>query len=76
MSSDTTGHIIVWDVVAGNPRAVLQEGSKPVLGKEAVVGVILTWLHWIPKVFAVACLTVLSRVNMKVLSGRKSDRYD
>jgi hypothetical protein len=33
VSSDTTGHIIVWDVVVGNPRAVLQEGNKPILGK-------------------------------------------
>jgi hypothetical protein len=23
----------VWDVVVGNPRAVLQEGNKPILGK-------------------------------------------
>jgi hypothetical protein len=34
ISSDTTGHIIVWDVVVGNPKAVLQEGNKPILGKE------------------------------------------
>lgn len=38
VSSDTTGHIIVWDVVVGNPRAVLQEGSKPVLDMEWVPG--------------------------------------
>jgi hypothetical protein len=36
VSSDTTGHIIVWDVVVGNPRTVLQEGNKPILGKENV----------------------------------------
>jgi hypothetical protein len=47
VSSDTTGHIIVWDVAAGNPRAVLQEGSKPVLGKENVADAILMRLHWV-----------------------------
>jgi hypothetical protein len=46
VTSDTTGHIIEWDVVVGTPRAVLQEGSKPVLGKENVADIILTWLHW------------------------------
>jgi hypothetical protein len=35
----------VWDVVVGNPGAVLQEGSKPVMGKENVADIILTWLH-------------------------------
>jgi hypothetical protein len=34
VTSDTTGHIIVWDVVVGNPKAVLQDGNKPILGKE------------------------------------------
>ncbi|XP_046385283.1 WD repeat-containing protein 11-like [Ischnura elegans] len=33
-SSDATGHIIVWDVVQGTPKAVLQEGNKPVLDME------------------------------------------
>ncbi|PSN34557.1 WD repeat-containing protein 11 [Blattella germanica] len=36
VSSDTTGHIIVWDVADGNPQAVLQEGNKPVLDMEWV----------------------------------------
>ncbi|XP_067012842.2 WD repeat-containing protein 11 [Anabrus simplex] len=38
VSSDTTGHIIVWDVAAGTPLAVLQEGSKPVLDMAWVSG--------------------------------------
>lgn len=38
VSSDTTGHIIVWDVVVGNPRTVLQEGNKPILDMEWVSG--------------------------------------
>lgn len=31
ISSDTTGHIIVWDVAAGIPSAILQDGNKPIL---------------------------------------------
>ncbi|KAJ4431502.1 hypothetical protein ANN_20100 [Periplaneta americana] len=38
VSSDTTGHIIVWDVAVGNPKAVLHEGNKPVLDMEWVTG--------------------------------------
>jgi hypothetical protein len=38
VSSDMTGHIIVWDVVVGNPKAVLQEGNKPILGKKNETG--------------------------------------
>ncbi|XP_071448701.1 WD repeat-containing protein 11-like [Hetaerina americana] len=33
-SSDATGHIIIWDVAQGSPKAVLQEGNKPVLDME------------------------------------------
>lgn len=32
VSSDATGHIVVWDVSSGQPTAVIQEGTKPVLG--------------------------------------------
>ncbi|GLH00339.1 Uncharacterized protein GBIM_06748 [Gryllus bimaculatus] len=38
VSSDTTGHIIVWDVTSGIPHGVLQEGSKPVLDMQWVSG--------------------------------------
>lgn len=31
VSSDATGHIVVWDVSSGQPTAVIQEGTKPVL---------------------------------------------
>jgi hypothetical protein len=46
VSSDTTGHIIVWDVVVGNPRAVLQEGNKPVLGKECMRIKNVAFIEW------------------------------
>lgn len=32
VSSDATGHIIVWDVTLGQQVNILQEGSKPVAG--------------------------------------------
>nr|CAD7432286.1 unnamed protein product [Timema monikensis] len=37
-SSDTTGHIILWDVATGIPQAVLQEGNKPVLDLQWMSG--------------------------------------
>lgn len=33
VSSDLTGHIIHWDITIGNPLVVLQDGTKPVLGR-------------------------------------------
>ncbi|XP_063221643.1 WD repeat-containing protein 11-like [Bacillus rossius redtenbacheri] len=37
-SSDTTGHIILWNVAMGIAQAVLQEGNKPVLDMKWVSG--------------------------------------
>nr|CAD7258867.1 unnamed protein product [Timema shepardi] len=41
-SSDTTGHIILWDVATGIPQAVLQEGNKPVLDRN--IYLVFVWL--------------------------------
>lgn len=36
VSSDMTGHIIHWDITIGTPLVVLQEGTKPVVGKKSL----------------------------------------